>query len=188
MIRLLDIVLSLIALVLLSPLIVLIYLLILYETKSPVYVQERVGHKKKPFVLFKFRTMKSGTPSVATHLVGEDVLTTTGRLLRKTKFDELPQLVNVLQGEMSLVGPRPCLFNQAELILARDRLGVFDVLPGITGLSQLRRIDMSTPELLARTDAQMIDDFSIFKYFQYLALTAFGMGAGDRIDKNSGGC
>ena len=187
MIRLFDIVLSIIALVLLSPLLLLIYILILLETGSPVYLQERVGYKKNAFVLLKFRTMKSGTPSLATHLVSESALTTTGRLLRKTKFDELPQLVNVLRGEMSLVGPRPCLFNQTELILARDGLGVFEVLPGITGLSQLKKIDMSTPELLARTDAQMIGDFSIYKYFQYLALTAFGMGAGDRIDKSSGG-
>ena len=186
MIRLFDIVLSIIALVFLSPLLLIIYVLILIETKSPVYVQERVGYKKKAFVLLKFRTMKSGTPSLATHLVSENALTTTGKFLRKTKFDELPQLVNVLKGEMSLVGPRPCLFNQTELILARDTLGVFEVLPGITGLSQLRKIDMSTPELLARTDALMIEDFSLFRYFKYLTLTAFGMGAGDRIDKNSG--
>lgn len=183
MLRLFDIAISVMALVLLSPLIVGIYLLILVETGSPVYVQERVGRKKKAFVLFKFRTMKPGTPSLGTHLVGENALTATGRLLRKTKFDELPQLVNVLRGEMSLVGPRPCLFNQTELILARDKLGVFDVLPGITGLSQLRKIDMSTPELLARTDAQMIGDYSLVKYFQYLALTAFGMGGGDRIHR-----
>lgn len=187
MIRLFDIVLSIVALVLLAPLLMLIFLAILVETGSPVYVQERVGNKKKAFVLFKFRTMKSGTPSLATHLVGENALTATGGLLRKTKFDELPQLINVLRGEMSLVGPRPCLFNQSDLILARDRLGVFDVLPGITGLSQLRKIDMSTPELLARTDAEMIRNFSIIKYFQYLILTAFGMGAGDRIDKDHGG-
>ena len=187
MIRLFDIILSIIALVLLAPVILIIYLLILIETSSPVYIQERVGHKKKPFVLLKFRTMKSGTPSLATHLVSENALTATGKFLRKTKFDELPQLVNVLKGEMSLVGPRPCLFNQTELILARDRLGVFEVLPGITGLSQLRKIDMSTPELLARTDAQMIEGFSLFRYLKYLTLTAFGMGAGDRIDKNSGG-
>ena len=112
-------------------------------------------------------------------------MTATGRLLRKTKFDELPQLINVLRGEMSLVGPRPCLFNQSELILARDRLGVFQVLPGITGLSQLRKIDMSTPELLAKTDAEMIRNFSLTRYFRYLVLTALGMGAGDRIDRNS---
>ena len=187
MIRLFDIILSIIALALLAPLILIIYLLILVETKSPIYVQERVGHKKKAFVLLKFRTMKSGTPSLATHLVGENALTSTGRLLRKTKFDELPQLINVLKGDMSLVGPRPCLFNQAELILARDRHGVFDVFPGITGLAQLNKIDMSTPELLARTDAQMIEDFSLVKYFKYLTLTAIGMGAGDRIDKKSSG-
>lgn len=187
MVRLFDIVLSFAALVLLSPVLLLVCLLIMFETRSPVYTQERVGHKKKAFVLYKFRTMKSGTPSLATHLVRDDALTVTGRLLRKTKLDELPQLVNVLRGEMSLVGPRPCLFNQSELILAREELGVFNVLPGITGLSQLRKTDMSTPELLARTDAEMIRNFSLIKYFQYLVLTAFGMGAGDRIDKNSGG-
>ena len=186
MIRVFDIVLSIIALVLLSPLILIIYILILVETRSPIYVQERVGYRQRAFILFKFRTMKSDTPSLATHLVSDNALTTTGRVLRKTKFDELPQLFNVLRGEMSLVGPRPCLFNQSELILARDRLGVFEVLPGITGLSQLRKIDMSTPELLARTDAEMIRDFSRIKYFQFLILTAFGMGTGDRIDNNSG--
>ena len=186
MIRVFDIVLSIIALVLLSPLILIIYILILVETRSPIYVQERVGYRQRAFILFKFRTMKSNTPSLATHLVSDNALTTTGRVLRKTKFDELPQLFNVLRGEMSLVGPRPCLFNQSELILARDRLGVFEVLPGITGLSQLRKIDMSTPELLARTDAEMIRDLSLAKYFQFLILTAFGMGAGDRIDNNPG--
>ncbi len=183
MIRLFDIVLSIVALISLAPLLLVIYLSVLLETKSPIYVQERVGYKKKAFVLLKFRTMISGTPSLATHLVGENALTTTGRLLRKTKFDELPQLVNVLKGEMSLVGPRPSLFNQTELISARQRHGVFDVLPGITGLSQLKGIDMSTPELLARTDAQMIADFSLKKYMKYLALTAFGKGIGDRIKK-----
>ncbi len=187
MIRLFDITLSLAALILLSPLLLVIYVFILVETESPVYFQERVGYQKNPFILFKFRTMKAGTPSLATHLVGESALTITGKVLRKTKFDELPQLVNVLRGEMSLVGPRPCLFNQSELILARDRLGVFNVLPGITGLSQLRKIDMSTPELLARTDAEMIRSFSLVKYFQYLIFTACGMGAGDRIDKTSTG-
>ena len=186
MIRLFDIVLSVAALVLLSPLMFIVCLLILTEIKSPIYVQQRVGYKKKAFTLFKFCTMKPDTPSLATHLIDKNALTKTGRWLRKTKFDELPQLINVLRGEMSLVGPRPCLFNQAELILARDRRGVFDVLPGITGLSQLKKIDMSTPELLAETDALMIEDFSFLKYFKYLALTAFGMGAGDQIDKNPG--
>ncbi len=184
MIRLFDILLSITALILLAPFMVVIYLLIMAETRDPVYVQERVGYKQRAFILYKFRTMKSNTPSLATHLVSESALTVTGRLLRKTKFDELPQLINVLRGEMSLVGPRPCLFNQSELILARDRLGVFQVLPGITGLSQLRKIDMSMPELLASSDAEMISGFSLARYFQYLVLTALGLGAGDRVDKN----
>ena len=90
-----------------------------------------------------------GTASVASHLASATSITPFGNFLRKSKLDELPQLWNVLKGEMSLVGPRPCLFNQEELIAERDKRGVFEVRPGITGLAQVNTIDMSTPELLA---------------------------------------
>ncbi len=96
-------------------------------------------------------------------------------------MDELPQLWNVLKGEMSLVGPRPCLYSQHKLIDEREMRGVFEVRPGITGLAQVNEIDMSTPRLLAETDAQMIEGLSIGTYFSYLLQTVSGKGAGDRV-------
>ena len=101
--------------------------------------------------------------------------------MRKTKLDELPQLWNVLKGDMSLVGPRPNLFNQDELIAERDALGVYDVRPGITGLAQVNEIDMSTPALLAKTDRKMIDSLSVSNYFKYIIATVSGKGRGDRV-------
>ncbi len=101
--------------------------------------------------------------------------------MRRTKLDELPQLWNVLKGEMSLVGPRPGLFNQEELTQAREAKGVFNVRPGITGLAQVNEIDMSTPQLLAETDAKMISTLNIKSYFQYILMTVTGKGSGDRV-------
>lgn len=125
--------------------------------------------------------MPVNTQSVATHLVGASSVTKLGSFLRKTKLDELPQLINVVKGEMSLVGPRPCLFNQKELIDARQARGVFQVLPGVTGLAQVNEIDMSTPEKLAEWDEKMIQTMSLKNYFTYLIQTATGKGAGDRV-------
>ena len=105
-----------------------------------------------------------------------------GHFLRKTKLDELPQLWNVLKGEMSLVGPRPGLFNQEELTKERDERGVYSVRPGITGLAQINEIDMSTPKLLAETDRKMIDTLNISSYFKYILLTVTGKGSGDRVN------
>jgi len=128
--------------------------------------------------------MRPETGSVGTHEVNPGQVTTWGRLLRKTKIDELPQLWNVLWGQMSLVGPRPCLPNQTELIQERQRLGVFTVRPGITGLAQIQGIDMSTPELLAKTDAEMIRTMSVITYFKYIVRTICGSGFGDRVGKS----
>jgi lipopolysaccharide/colanic/teichoic acid biosynthesis glycosyltransferase len=153
----------------------------LFDTGSPVFRQERVGRNKKPFTLVKFRTMSVDTASVASHLASSASITKLGGFLRKTKLDELPQLWNVLKGEMSLVGPRPGLFNQVELTEVRDVKGVFDVRPGITGLAQVNAIDMSTPELLAETDAKMIRDMNIKNYFKFIFQTVLGAGAGDRV-------
>uniref|UniRef100_UPI00051B7994 sugar transferase n=1 Tax=Aeromonas aquatica TaxID=558964 RepID=UPI00051B7994 len=136
---------------------------------------------KKPFKLIKFRTMSVDTQSVASHLASTSSITKLGAFLRKTKIDELPQLINVLKGEMSLVGPRPNLFNQEALIKERDALGVYEVLPGITGLAQVQNIDMSTPALLAKTDRQMIDSLTLTSYFRYIIMTATGSGAGDAV-------
>jgi lipopolysaccharide/colanic/teichoic acid biosynthesis glycosyltransferase len=125
--------------------------------------------------------MKPDTASVASHLADTSSITPLGRFLRRTKLDELPQLWNVLKGEMSLVGPRPCLFNQAELIEEREKRGVLAVRPGITGLAQINDIDMSTPRLLAETDAKMMASMSIRNYFFYIIMTVLGKGAGDRV-------
>jgi lipopolysaccharide/colanic/teichoic acid biosynthesis glycosyltransferase len=178
--RFFDIIFSISGLFFLSPLLLLIFIAY-FQTGSPIFVQERVGKKKKPFCLFKFRSMHLDVPNVATHLVNSSNVTPFGRVLRKSKLDELPQLWNVLVGDMSLVGPRPNLFNQEELIAERDLKGVYSVRPGITGLAQIKRIDMSTPQLLAETDAKMIAELNFINYFKYIFFTIFGKGFGDRI-------
>ncbi|MGX9418683.1 sugar transferase [Vibrio sp. WJH972] len=181
MIRVLDFLFALCGLLLLWPVMIVILVVGWFDTRAPVFTQVRVGRKQQPFTLIKFRTMPIATQSVATHLVGANSVTKLGQFLRKTKLDELPQLINVLKGEMSIVGPRPCLFNQEELIEEREKRGVFNVLPGITGLAQVNEIDMSTPELLAEWDQKMIQSYSLRHYFTYIIQTATGKGAGDRV-------
>ena len=181
MTRLFDIAFSLLGLVVGFPILLLLTIIGLFDTGSPIFRQQRVGRNQKPFTLVKFRTMKKDTASVASHLASSTSITKFGHFLRRTKLDELPQLWNVLKGEMSLVGPRPGLFNQEELTHAREAKGVFAVRPGITGLAQVNEIDMSTPELLAETDAKMISQLNIKNYFQYIFMTVTGKGSGDRV-------
>lgn len=181
LIRFLDIILSLVGLLLAWPVMLIIWLVGFSDTGSPIFKQQRVGRYQIPFTLVKFRTMKMDTSHVASHLASRASITPFGHFLRRTKLDELPQLWNVLRGEMSLVGPRPCLFSQEELIAERNQRGVFKVRPGITGLAQIKQIDMSTPKLLAETDAKMITDFSLHHYLLFLLLTITGKGAGDRV-------
>jgi nucleoside-diphosphate-sugar epimerase len=186
MLRMFDIIFSLIGLTLGAPVFFIIAILGYFDTGSPIFRQERVGRNKMPFILVKFRTMKLDTVSVASHLASSSSITRLGSFLRKTKLDELPQLWNVLKGEMSLVGPRPNLFNQEELITERAELGVYSVRPGVTGLAQVNDIDMSTPQLLAETDALMIKELTVSKYFSYILQTVTGKGSGDRVSQNSG--
>jgi O-antigen biosynthesis protein WbqP len=181
MIRIFDIVFSFLGLLILSPLIFLLLIIGVFDTGSPVFRQERLGMDQKPFELLKFRSMHVNTQAVATHLVQVRAITKWGSFLRKSKLDELPQLYNVLMGEMSFVGPRPNLLNQIELIEERSRRGVYSIRPGITGLSQIHKIDMSTPQLLAETDAKMIDKLNVWYYFKYIFLTVLGKGSGDRV-------
>jgi len=178
----LDIIFSIIGLSFGIPVFAVIAIIGLIDTGSPIFIQKRVGLNKTAFSLIKFRTMKIDTESVASHLASSASITRMGGFLRKTKLDELPQLFNVLIGDMSLVGPRPNLYNQEELIEERDKLGVYNVRPGITGLAQINEIDMSTPGLLAETDAAMIKTMSLGKYFSYILQTVLGKGAGDRIN------
>lgn len=181
MLRLLDVMLAGIGLMTLWPILFILYFLGLFDTGSPMFRQERVGRFQQPFMLIKFRTMKMNTASVASHLANSGSITRFGIFLRRTKLDELPQLWNVLLGDMSLVGPRPCLFNQAELISERVARSVFNVRPGITGLAQVSNIDMSTPKLLAETDALMLQNMNLSFYFKYILMTISGKGVGDRV-------
>lgn len=181
MIRIFDFLFSLLGLLVGSPVLLVLTIIGLFDTGSPIFRQIRVGRHRKPFTLVKFRTMKVDTASVATHLASSASITHFGHFLRKTKLDELPQLWNVLKGEMSLVGPRPGLFNQEELTEERAKRGVFDVRPGITGLAQVNEIDMSTPALLAETDQKMIQSLTLVDYLKYIFMTVAGKGSGDRI-------
>jgi len=181
MIRILDFLAAFFGLLILWPILLVVAIIGLFDTGSPIFIQTRVGKNKKPFKLIKFRTMSVETDSVASHLASNASITKLGNVLRKTKIDELPQLINVVKGEMSLVGPRPNLFNQEELIKERDVLSVYDVLPGVTGLAQVKNIDMSTPSLLAKTDREMIDSLTVRYYFKYIMMTLTGSGSGDAI-------
>ena len=173
MIRIFDFLFSLIGLIFLSPLLIFIFLIGLFENGSPLFIQKRVGYNLKFFFLIKFRTMPKDVRSAGTHLMRNIKLSSFGYFLRRTKLDEIPQLFNVLSGDMSLVGPRPCLFNQKKLISERKKIGVFKVRPGITGLAQISGINMKTPTLLAKTDLKMIKKMSLYKYFYYIFKTIF---------------
>ena len=181
LIRLLDLLFAFFGLLFTFPFLIILTIIGYFDTGSPIFIQKRVGRHQKPFNLIKFRTMNVGTVSVASHLASNASITKFGNFLRKTKLDELPQLWNVLLGDMSLVGPRPNLFNQEELIIARSKKAVYDVRPGITGLAQIQNIDMSTPEKLAKTDAIMIKKMSLKNYFLYIIKTVTGSGAGDAV-------
>ncbi|MDD1792376.1 sugar transferase [Enterovibrio sp. ZSDZ42] len=186
MIRFFDFLLAVTGLIFTLPILLVVTIIGYFDNGSPIFIQTRVGKGKKPFNLIKFRTMKVETESVASHLANEQSITKMGKVLRKTKIDELPQLINVVKGEMSLVGPRPNLFNQEELIEARTKQGVYDVLPGITGLAQVSNIDMSTPELLAITDRDMLNTLTLKSYFKYILLTVKGNGSGDAVKNKEG--
>ena len=179
--RVIDFTLAFFALVFASPLMLLIFFIAFIETGMPIFQQDRLGMNEKIFKMFKFRTMHVETASLATHLTDSTSVTKFGKFLRFYKLDELPQLWNVIVGEMSLVGPRPGLQNQTELTKARQKLGIFKVKPGITGLAQIKKIDMSTPTKLAEIDLYMIKTMSLKNYFKYLFLTLKGSGQGDQV-------
>ena len=181
MFRFFDLLFSVVGLIIGFPILLAIYVSGLFDTGSPLFRQERVGKKQKPFVLVKFRTMEVNTKSVASHLADSTSITKIGGFLRKTKLYELPQLWNVLKGEMSLVRPRPNLYNQQDLIGERALRGVYNTRPGITGLAQINNIDMSSPKLLAETDAEMLKNLTLSRYFYYILATLVGKGSGDRV-------
>ena len=171
MIRIFDIFISFIGIIFLTPLLILLWFIGIFDTGSPFFIQKRVGRNLKSFSLVKFRTMPIKTRSVGTHLTKNIKLTTYGYFLRRIKLDEIPQLFNVFFGDMTLVGPRPCLFNQKQLINERKKKGIFKVKPGVTGLSQISGITMKTPKLLVKTDLKMIKKLNLFYYFYYILKT-----------------
>ncbi len=151
-------------------------------SKGPaIFAQTRIGKNRETFTCYKFRTMAEGTACVATHNATHNAITPLGRILRKTKLDELPQLFNILRGEMSLVGPRPCLPIQQELITERDKRGVYHLCPGITGLAQVQGIDMSNPQRLAIEDARYVEKRSFSLDLKTILQTLIGGGQGDKV-------
>ena len=161
----------------------LIWIFVKLDSKGPgIFLQERVGLNKKPFYCYKFRTMIIGTEQLGTHEVSPDSVTRVGSWLRASKLDELPQVVNVFKNEMSLVGPRPCLFVQQELIKYRTEGNVFEVKPGITGLGQIRGLNMSGPKNLASIDREYIEARSFFMDLKILLATMRGRGIGSILE------
>lgn len=157
------------------PLVCALALVIRVESSGPaLFSQIRIGRHGSPFLCRKLRTMRAGTPSLPTHELDAGAVTSLGRILRRWKLDELPQLWNVIRGEMSLVGPRPCLPVQEDLIERRSRLGVLALRPGLTGLAQVRGIDMSNPELCAAADAEYLASQSLGLDLEIMARTLFG--------------
>jgi O-antigen biosynthesis protein WbqP len=146
---------------------------------SPLFLQARVGRHQKIFHILKLRTMAANTPNIASHEAGSAGITRSGFWLRRFKIDELPQIWNVLTGDMSFVGPRPCLPNQLHLIEERAKHGVFDLRPGITGLGQIAGLDMSTPVTLAKRDADYLTPWSLSLDCRILWRTITGAGSGD---------
>lgn len=162
--RIIDFVLSLLGLIILSPILILLAIIIKIDSKGPVlFRQKRVGKGKKYFYILKFRTMKTDTPSdVPTHMLNNPdmYITKIGKFLRKTSLDELPQIMNILKGEMSIIGPRPALWNQYDLIEERDKYGANDITPGLTGWAQINGRDELPIDVKARLDGEYVKKMS----------------------------
>ena len=172
-----------------SWLIIIVSILIKITSKGPIlFTQRRVGKNKKVFTCYKFRTMFTGTPELPSHYTSDSQVTNIGRLLRLIKIDELPQIINIFRGEMTLIGPRPCLETQNKLILERNKRGIYNILPGISGLAQVNNIDMSNPIELAKTDEIYCHSRGVILDLILMVKTIFGKGNGDRIHKIKDPC
>lgn len=163
--RVIDFILSLAALVVLSPVFLVLAVWIKLDSSGPVFFkQKRVGKGKAFFQILKFRTMRTDTPSdMPTHLLGdpEAFITKSGKFLRKTSLDELPQIINILKGEMAIIGPRPALWNQDDLVAERDKYGANDVLPGLSGWAQINGRDELPIPIKAKLDGDYIERMSL---------------------------
>lgn len=180
--RLFDVLLSSVLIIPAAVLTGIIGVLIKLDSEGPVLFRQcRVGRFGNPFICYKLRTMTQLAPQAASHEVSAAYVTRLGRFLRVSKIDELPQLWNVLMGEMSFVGPRPCLPVQAQLVELRLRNRILDVRPGITGLSQVKGLDMSDPERLTEADLSYVSSMSFGLDMRILWHTVTGKGFGDGI-------
>jgi O-antigen biosynthesis protein WbqP len=163
--RVIDIILSLLGLIILSPIFIILILAIKLDSKGPVlFKQKRVGLHKEHFNILKFRTMRIDTPKdTPTHLLEnpEQWITKVGKFLRKTSLDELPQIINILKGEMSIIGPRPALWNQYDLISERDRYGANDVPVGLTGWAQINGRDELPIDAKAKLDGEYVSKIGL---------------------------
>lgn len=163
--RITDFIFSLLALIILSPLFLIIAIVIKHDSKGPVFFkQKRIGKNKKEFYILKFRSMRCDTPKdMPTHIFknSDMYITKSGKFLRSTSLDELPQLINILKGEMSIIGPRPSLWNQYDLITERDKYGVNDITPGLTGWAQINGRDTISIQEKARYDGEYVQKYGI---------------------------
>ena len=179
--RAVDIVGALAGLILLSPALLAIGLAVRLESRGPaLHRSRRVGRHNRIFLMPKFRTMRSGAPDVATHLLGDPDrwITPLGRFLRRTSLDEVPQLWSVLKGDMSLVGPRPALFNQEDLVALRTAAGVDALRPGLTGWAQINGRDELPIPRKVQLDAEYLQRRSLAFDFRILAGTAWAAISG----------
>jgi O-antigen biosynthesis protein WbqP len=173
----LDLALAILTGIILAPIAVLIGAIILWDDGRPaLFIQQRVGRHGKTFDCYKFRTMKRDTGDHASHHVAVSRITRFGSVARRFKLDEIPQIYNVLRGEMSFVGPRPCLPKQTELVELRRASGVAEMMPGITGLAQIKGIDMSNPEILVSCETEYLRTRSLALDIRILFATVFGQG------------
>lgn len=192
--RIFDFFMSLIALIVFSPLIFIISLIIKLTSKGPIFFkQRRIGKDNEEFYILKFRTMRVDTPNVATHLLKDPLvfITPVGKFLRKTSLDELPQLINILKGEMSIVGPRPALYNQYDLKEMRTKVGVHKLVPGLTGWAQINGRDEIPLEEKVDLDKKYMDIQSFFLDIKIIFMTIFkvakseGISEGTKMGKES---
>jgi len=162
--QIVDCIFAIVGLVVSSPLFLLLIICIKLDSKGPVlFKQRRIGKGKKEFYILKFRTMRIDTPKdMPTHLLEdpEMYITKVGKFLRKTSLDELPQIINIIKGEMSIIGPRPALWNQYDLIKERDKYGANDVTPGLTGWAQINGRDELPIDVKAKLDGEYVEKLS----------------------------
>ena len=173
--RIVDVICSLLGIIILSPILSIVSILIKLESKGPIiFKQVRAGKNSKPFYIYKFRSMKTNTPNIATNDFNNasDYITKTGRFIRKTSLDEIPQLFNILKGDMSIVGPRPVILEEVELIELRQMYNVDKILPGITGWAQINGRDNIGNEEKVKYDYEYLTKKSIIMDLYIIVMTA----------------